>query len=65
MITLRGAPLSGNAALSHMGGIPLDDHPAVRAWIERIRALPGLVSMEGSPRPSPVDCIPRRSMRGA
>ena len=35
------------AALSHMGGIPLDDYPAVRAWIGRSRALPGFVSMEG------------------
>lgn len=35
------------AALSRMGGIPLDDHPAVRRWIERIRALPGFLAMEG------------------
>ena len=35
------------AALSHMGGIPLDGHPAVRAWIDRIRALPGFIAMEG------------------
>ena len=35
------------AALSHMGEIPLDDFPSVRAWIDRIRALPGFISMEG------------------
>ena len=35
------------AALSHMGGIPLDDHPAIRAWIDRTRALPGFIAMEG------------------
>ena len=35
------------AALSHMGDIPLDDYPSVRAWIDRIRALPGFVAMEG------------------
>ena len=35
------------AALSHMGEIPLDDFPSVRAWIDRIRALPGFVAMEG------------------
>ena len=35
------------AALSHMGGVPLDDHPAVRAWIDRIRTLPGFIAMEG------------------
>ena len=34
-------------ALSHMGGIPLDDYPAVRAWIDRVRALPGFVAMAG------------------
>ncbi len=34
-------------ALSCMGGIPLDDRPAVRAWIDRIRALPGFIAMEG------------------
>ena len=34
-------------ALSHMGEVPLDDFPSVRAWIERIRALPGFIAMEG------------------
>ena len=35
------------AALSYMGDIPLDDYPAVRAWIDRVRALPGFIAMEG------------------
>lgn len=35
------------AALSWMGDVPLDGHPAVCAWIDRIRALPGFISMEG------------------
>ena len=35
------------AALSHMGGIPLDDYPAVRAWIDRVHELPGFIAMEG------------------
>ena len=35
------------AALSHMGEIPLDDFASVRAWIDRIRALPGFITMEG------------------
>ena len=35
------------AALSWMGDIPLDDYPAVRAWIDRVRALPGFIAMEG------------------
>ena len=34
-------------ALSWMGGIALDDYPSVRAWIDRVRALPGFVAMEG------------------
>ncbi len=32
-------------ALSHEGGLPLDDYPAIRAWIGRIKALPGFISM--------------------
>ena len=34
-------------ALSYMGDIALDDYPSVRAWIDRVRALPGFVAMEG------------------
>ena len=34
-------------ALSYMGGVSLDDFPAVRAWVERVRDLPGFVAMEG------------------
>lgn len=32
-------------ALSHEGGVSLDPYPAIRAWIARIKALPGFVSM--------------------
>jgi glutathione S-transferase len=32
-------------ALGHEGGVPLDTYPAIRAWIERIKALPGFVGM--------------------
>jgi glutathione S-transferase len=32
-------------ALGHEGGVPLDDYPAVRAWIGRIKALPGFIGM--------------------
>ena len=35
------------AALSHLGEVPVDDFPSVRAWIDRIRALPGFIAMEG------------------
>lgn len=32
-------------ALGHEGGVPLDDFRSIRAWIDRIKALPGFVSM--------------------
>ncbi|AWK85479.1 glutathione S-transferase family protein [Azospirillum thermophilum] len=33
------------------GGIPLDPYPAVRAWLERVEALPGFKAMPRSPIP--------------
>jgi glutathione S-transferase len=32
-------------ALAHEGGLSLDPYPSVRAWIARIKALPGFISM--------------------
>lgn len=32
-------------ALAPEGGVPLDDYPAVRKWIGRIKALPGFIGM--------------------
>lgn len=32
-------------ALSHEGGVSLAPYPAIRAWIARIKALPGFISM--------------------
>jgi len=32
-------------ALSHEGGVSLEPYPVVRAWIDRIKGLPGFVSM--------------------
>ncbi len=32
-------------ALGHEGGVPLDDYPAIRAWVGRIKALPGYIDM--------------------
>jgi glutathione S-transferase len=32
-------------ALSHEGGVSLDPYPAIQAWIGRIKALPGFISM--------------------
>jgi len=34
-------------ALGHEGGVALDPYPAVAAWITRIKALPGFVTMPG------------------
>jgi len=34
-------------ALGHEGGVSLAAYPAIRAWIGRIKALPGFVSMPG------------------
>ena len=32
-------------ALSHEGGISLEPYPAIQAWVGRIKALPGFISM--------------------
>jgi glutathione S-transferase len=34
-------------ALGHEGGVPLDGYPAVSAWVQRVKALPGFVGMPG------------------
>lgn len=34
-------------ALAHEGGVSIDGYPAVTAWIERVKALPGFVAMPG------------------
>ncbi len=34
-------------ALAHEADVALDDHPAVRAWLGRIAALPGYRAMQG------------------
>ncbi|MDR5821811.1 glutathione S-transferase family protein [Caballeronia sp. LZ043] len=38
--------------LSREGRLPLDDYPNATAWIERITALPGYVTMKGLPQPA-------------
>jgi glutathione S-transferase len=35
--------------LCREGKLPIDDHPHILAWIERIRALPGYIPMKGLP----------------
>jgi glutathione S-transferase len=34
-------------AISHEGGVPLTPYPAVRAWVERVKSLPGFIPMPG------------------
>ncbi|OAL36585.1 hypothetical protein AYO20_04201 [Fonsecaea nubica] len=34
-------------ALAEMGNVPLAPYPAVRAWIDRIKGLPGFVPLDG------------------
>ena len=34
-------------ALGHEGGVTLDPYPAVAAWVDRIKALPGVIAMPG------------------
>lgn len=34
-------------ALSHQGGVSLDAYPNIRAWCERIKALPNFIAMPG------------------
>lgn len=36
-------------ALSHQAGLPLEDHPALCRWIDRMTRLPGYLSMPGLP----------------
>lgn len=33
------------AALGHEGGVPLDNYPAVAAWVARVKTLPGYIGM--------------------
>ena len=31
--------------ICHEGGVSLDSYPRIRAWIARIKALPGFITM--------------------
>ncbi len=33
------------------GGVSLEAYPNIRAWVQRIQALPGFVPMKASPLP--------------
>ena len=43
--TIADIALFAYTHLSHEGGFPLDDFPAIRAWLGRVRAQPGFIPM--------------------
>jgi glutathione S-transferase len=43
--TIADIALFAYTQVSQEGGFPLDDFPKIRAWIERVRAQPGYISM--------------------
>lgn len=45
--TIADCACAPYAALSTEGGVPTADYPAVSAWLDRFRRLPGFVSMPG------------------
>jgi glutathione S-transferase len=43
--TISWLVVAENDALSHEGGISLERYPAIRAWVGRIKQLPGFISI--------------------
>lgn len=48
--TIADVALYSYTAHSPEGGVSLEPYPAIRAWLQRIEALPGFVPMKASPR---------------
>jgi glutathione S-transferase len=46
-VTIADIACMPYVALAHEGGVSIDGYPAVTAWIERMKALPGFVAMPG------------------
>jgi glutathione S-transferase len=46
-VTIADVACMPYVALGHEGGVPLDGYPAVSAWVQRVKALPGFVGMPG------------------
>jgi glutathione S-transferase len=49
--TIADLAIYSYTALAPEGGVPLAPYPAVRAWLERVEALPGFVPMPRAPQP--------------
>ncbi|MCE1237478.1 MAG: glutathione S-transferase [Hyphomicrobiales bacterium] len=47
--TLADVACQPYVAVAHQGGVALDPYPAVRAWLDRVAALPGFLPMPGQP----------------
>jgi glutathione S-transferase len=43
--TIADIALFAYTQVSHEGGFPLDDFPKIRAWLDRVKAQPGFISM--------------------
>ena len=46
-VTIADIACMPYVALSHEGGVAIDGYPAVAAWVQRVKALPGFVGMPG------------------
>jgi glutathione S-transferase len=46
-VTIADIACMPYVALSHEGGVSVDSYPAVAAWVQRVKALPGFVGMPG------------------
>jgi glutathione S-transferase len=44
--TIADIALFAYTHVAHEGGFPLDGHPHIRAWLDRVRAEPGFVPMD-------------------
>jgi glutathione S-transferase len=46
-VTIADIACMPYVALGHEGGVSLDGYPAVAAWVQRVKALPGFIGMPG------------------
>lgn len=46
--TIADIALFGYTQVAHEGGFDLEPYPAVRAWMDRVREVPGHISMSGA-----------------
>ncbi len=63
--TVADVALFPSFALCREAGIPHDDYPALRRWLQRFRALPGFRTMQGIPDYDGIDgtICPRKTWK--